>query len=135
MALTFRANYTISPNLSFQSYAEPFISTGDYQRYREVTDGRADRHDDRYAPYAYADNANFNFRSFRTTNVLRWEYKPGSALFVVFNQGRQERLEGDFGDFRRRPRRRRAVQHAGAQRLPGEVQPVVQFLRPNAASG
>lgn len=100
VALTFRANYTISPNLSFQSYAEPFISTGDYQRYREVTNGRADRHDDRYSPYAYADNANFNFRSFRTTNVLRWEYKPGSALFVVFNQGRQERLEGDFGDFR-----------------------------------
>jgi hypothetical protein len=100
VALTFRANYTLSPNLSFQSYAEPFISTGDYQRYREVANGRADRHDDRYTPYAYADNANFNVRSFRTTNVLRWEYKPGSALFVVFNQGRQERLEGDYGDFR-----------------------------------
>jgi hypothetical protein len=100
VSMTFRGNYTITPNLSFQSYAEPFISAGDYTNYREVVDGRADRHADRYAPYAYADNANFNFRSFRTTNVLRWEYKPGSALFVVWNQGRQERLEGDYGDFR-----------------------------------
>jgi hypothetical protein len=100
VALTFRANYTISPNLSFQSYAEPFISAGDYHNYREVTHGRADRYVDRFTPFAYADNANFNFRSFRTTNVLRWEYKPGSALFIVFNQGRQERLEGDYGDFR-----------------------------------
>ena len=33
-------------------------------------------------------------RSFRTTNVLRWEYKPGSALFVVWQQGRQERSRG-----------------------------------------
>jgi hypothetical protein len=65
-----------------------------------VTHGRADRYVDRFTPFAYADNANFNFRSFRTTNVLRWEYKPGSALFIVFNQGRQERLEGDYGDFR-----------------------------------
>ena len=34
-------------------------------------------------------DADFNVRSFRTTNVLRWEYKPGSALFVVWQQGRR----------------------------------------------
>ncbi|MGE0361301.1 MAG: DUF5916 domain-containing protein [Vicinamibacterales bacterium] len=99
VAMTFRANYTLSPNLSFQAYAEPFISAGAYTRYREVTDGRADRHVDRYTPYAYTGDADFNFRSFRTTNVLRWEYKPGSALFVVWQQGRQETVE-DYGDFR-----------------------------------
>ena len=27
-------------------------------------------------------------KSFRTTNVLRWEYKPGSTLFVVWQQSR-----------------------------------------------
>jgi hypothetical protein len=49
-------------------------------------------------PYAYEGNADFNFRSFRTTNVLRWEYKPGSALFVVWQQGREE--SESFGNFR-----------------------------------
>ena len=99
VAMTVRLNYTMSPNLSFQSYMEPFVSTGHYETYKELTDGRAEVYADRYAPYAYADNADFNFRSYRTTNVLRWEYKPGSALFVVWNQGRQERIEGQHGEF------------------------------------
>ena len=33
-------------------------------------------------------NPDFNVKSFRTTNVLRWEYKPGSTLFVVWQQAR-----------------------------------------------
>lgn len=98
VGMTLRANYTMSPTLSFQSYAEPFISAGRYAKFRELTSGRAARYADRYQPYAYADNADFNFHSFRTTNVLRWEYKPGSSLFVVWQQGRQER--GERGDFR-----------------------------------
>ncbi|HTM30868.1 MAG TPA: DUF5916 domain-containing protein, partial [Vicinamibacterales bacterium] len=40
----------------------------------------------------------FNIRSFRTTNVLRWEYKPGSQLFVVWQQGRFEKIY-DYGAF------------------------------------
>ena len=63
-----------------------------------LVDGRADRYEDRYAPYEYAGNPDFNYRSFRTTNVLRWEYRPGSALFVVWQQGREE--VASFGDFR-----------------------------------
>lgn len=98
VAMTLRANYTLSPTLSFQSYAEPFVSAGRYQRFRELTNGRAGAYGDRFEPYAYSRNADFNFRSFRTTNVLRWEYRPGSALFAVWQQGRQER--GDEGDFR-----------------------------------
>ena len=40
-------------------------------------------------------------RSFKTTNVLRWEYRPGSTLFVVWQQGRDGFLPaGDF-EFRR----------------------------------
>jgi hypothetical protein len=98
VAMTLRANYTMSPNLSFQSYAEPFVSAGRYARFRELTNGRAAAYADRFAPYAYASNPDFNFRSFRSTNVLRWEYKPGSALFVVWQQGRQE--DGEQGNFR-----------------------------------
>jgi hypothetical protein len=104
VALTTRVNYTMSPTLSLQLYAEPFVSAGDYSNYRELVDGRADDWRARYAPYDYRGNADFNFRSFRTTNVLRWEYRPGSALFVVWQQGREEnesygrfRFSRDFG--------------------------------------
>ena len=44
---------------------------------------------DRYAPFAYDGNADFNVLSFRTTNVMRWEFRPGSTLFVVWQQGRE----------------------------------------------
>ena len=78
----------MTPNLSLQVYAEPFVSAGEYTNYKELVDGRAAIYEDRYRPYAYSGNADFNIRSFRTTNVLRWEYKPGSSLFVVWQQGK-----------------------------------------------
>ena len=88
-SLTLRVNYTMTPNLSLQLYGQPFVSSGDYVSYKELVDGRAERYEDRYARYAYDGNADFNVLSFRTTNVLRWEYRPGSALFVVWQQGRE----------------------------------------------
>ena len=98
VAATLRLNYTISPNLSLQLYGQPFVSAGLYEHYKELVNGRAERHQERYRPFAYADNADFNVLSFRTTNVLRWEFKPGSTMFVVWQQGREE--EGERGDFR-----------------------------------
>ena len=97
VALTTRVNYTMSPTLSLQIYAEPFVSAGAYTSYKELVDGRADDWQSRYAPYDYRGNADFNYRSFRTTNVLRWEYRPGSSLFVVWQQGREDNVpRGDF---------------------------------------
>jgi hypothetical protein len=98
VATTFRVNYTITPNLSLQLYGEPFVSAGHYEHYKELLNGRAERYEDRYVPFAYGENADFNYLSFRTTNVLRWEFRPGSTLFVVWQQGRDE--GGDRGDFR-----------------------------------
>jgi hypothetical protein len=89
VGLTFRANYTIGPALSLQMYAEPFVSSGHYTGFKELVSGRASAYDDRYAPYSYGGNPDFRYTSFRTTNVLRWEYRPGSALFVVWQQGRE----------------------------------------------
>jgi hypothetical protein len=50
--------------------------------------------------YSYAANGNpdFSVKSFRTTNVLRWEYRPGSTLFVVWQQARENDLSA--GAFR-----------------------------------
>jgi hypothetical protein len=97
VSITTRFNYTMTPNLSLQVYAEPFVSAGDYSNYKELVDGRAKDYADRYRPYAYTASADFNIRSFRTTNVLRWEYKPGSQMFIVWQQNKSDYQ--DYGDF------------------------------------
>ena len=88
-SMTARVNYTVTPNLSVQVYAQPFVSSGSYANFKELINGRALRYDDRYAPYVYNTSPDFKVLSFRTTNVMRWEYKPGSTLFVVWQQGRE----------------------------------------------
>jgi hypothetical protein len=100
-AFTFRVNYTLTPELSIQTYAEPFVSAGRYSDYKELVNGRAPEYGDRYRSYDYSGNADFNVRSFRTTNVLRWEYKPGSSLFVVWQQNRSGFDEVGTFDFGR----------------------------------
>jgi len=100
--VTGRFNYTITPNLSVQLYAQPFVSAGAYTRFKEVNDPVSDTYESRYKPFAYTDaqygNPDFNVKSFRTTNVLRWEYKPGSSLFVVWQQAREnDAVPGGFG--------------------------------------
>jgi len=97
VALTQRFNYTMTPNLSLQLYAEPFVSSGDYGAFKELANPRSLDYGARYASFAYADDPNFNVKSFRTTNVLRWEYKPGSTLFVVWQQAREnDAVPGGF---------------------------------------
>ena len=98
VAVSLRANYTLRPTLTLQIYARPFASAGAYSNFKELVDGRAAVDDDRYRPFAYDDDPNFNVLSFRMTNVLRWEYRPGSALFVVWQQGREDQLA--YGAFR-----------------------------------
>jgi hypothetical protein len=101
VALAQRLNFTMTPNLSLQLYAEPFVSGGDYSAFKQLTDARNRDYSQRYAPFAYDlvanDNPDFNVKSFRTTNVLRWEYKPGSTLFVVWQQAREnDAVPGGF---------------------------------------
>ena len=92
--VTARLNYTFTPNLSLQTYAQPFVSKGTYSNVRQLSaTPRAAKYDDRYAPYldpTVTDNpGGFNFKALQSNVVLRWEYNPGSTLFVVWNQGRQ----------------------------------------------
>ena len=105
-----RINFTATPTLTLQLYAEPFVSKGRYSNVRELDNPRAAAYDDRFKPYldpAVSDNpAQFNFKQFRSNVVLRWEYRPGSALYLVWQQGREdsESARGGrtlFGDFDR----------------------------------
>jgi len=105
VGLTARVNYTVTPNLTLQLYAQPFVSAGSYSNFKEVVAPRASPFEAQFAPHAYTAEPDFNYRSFRMTNVLRWEYKPGSALYVVWQQVREDtasigafRFRQDMGD-------------------------------------
>jgi hypothetical protein len=91
---TVRLNYTFSPNVSVQAYTQPFVSKGTYTNIRQLSaTPRADSYDARYAVYGDTSVTNnpggFNFKEFQSNVVFRWEYKPGSTLFLVWNEGRQ----------------------------------------------
>ena len=113
VSFTFRLNYTFTPELSLEYYGQPFISAGKYTEFKRTTNTIADRFKDRFSIFpangisynsnsnSYAidedingntdysfSNPNFNFRQFRSNLVVRWEYLPGSTLFLVWSQGR-----------------------------------------------
>jgi hypothetical protein len=99
LSFTSRLNYTATTALSVQLYAEPFLTTGRYFRLRELASPRADRYEDRYRPFAMpTDDASFNVKQLHTSAVVRWEYRPGSTLFIVWTEGRdqEDRNAGSF---------------------------------------
>lgn len=107
VGMTFRMDYTITPTLTFQLYAQPFVSKATWSNLRELSPTpRATSYDDRYQPYAGVIPQDFNDKFFNSNLVLRWEYRPGSTLYVVWNQGRQHfedtmgdrTFTGDFGE-------------------------------------
>jgi hypothetical protein len=106
LALTTRVNWTFSPKLSLQVYAQPFIATGRYRDFKDVDNPAARRYEDRFTPidgvdFALMDNVyqvnqngryefgrpDFSFGELRSTAVLRWEYRPGSSLFAIWSHG------------------------------------------------
>jgi hypothetical protein len=92
-AMTARVTYPFNANMTLQVYAQPFISKGTYSNVRELSaDPRAADYASRYQPYADTSYTNrvagFNYKQFRSNVVFRWEYRPGSTLFLVWSQGR-----------------------------------------------
>ncbi len=102
-----RLNYSFSPDLSLELYAEPFAASGRYFRFGELAAARSKdlRHygaggtsivNNGDGTYTVTDGAqtfdfeqpDFNFLSFRSNLVMRWEWSPGSTLFLVWQQNR-----------------------------------------------
>lgn len=110
----FRANYSFSPNLTVEGYGEPFLSSGHYDRFGELlaprsrmlreygTSGTTITRDstgrrtitDGSETFTLS-NRDFHVLSFRSNVVMRWEWNPGSTLFVVWQQNR--RADDPFG--------------------------------------
>jgi len=128
LSLTTRVNWTFTPDLTLQLFAQPFIATGDYSSFREFAAPRTmdkviygeDRgiisYDDGAREYTVDpdgegpaqafrfDNPDFTTSALRGTAVLRWEYRPGSTLYFVWTQertGYDPSGDFDFGRARR----------------------------------
>jgi uncharacterized protein DUF5916 len=114
-----RLNLTFTPTLTLELFLQPLISSGEYESYKEFVAPRTlEKHvfdasqltffPDSNKYHLDADrnpatdpltfsNPDFNFRSLRGNAVLRWEYRPGSTVFLVWTQSRES--EAPVGDF------------------------------------
>lgn len=87
---TLRGTVTFTRDLTLQVYAQLFMAKGHYENFRQLV-GTSDF----VAPDHYDRNPDFNRQFFNTNIVLRWEYLPGSTLFLVWSQARN----GTLGDY------------------------------------
>jgi hypothetical protein len=102
-----RLNFTVRPDMTLDLYAEPFAASGRYSDFGELTAPRSRERLDygtsgtsvTVAPDGSRviidgastftlKNIDFNVHSFRSNVVLRWEWRPGSTLFLVWQQSR-----------------------------------------------
>jgi len=123
LAMDTRLNITFSPNLTLELFLQPLIASGDFSRYKEFAAPRGIRRlvygvdvgtvtpvpaGDSIDPDGAGPAAgfvippqDFTFRSLRGNAVLRWEYLPGSTLFLVWTRSGESSLGRgriDFGD-------------------------------------
>lgn len=118
LSAQFRVNYSLTPDLSVELYAEPFAASG---RFADIGELKAPRSNDlliygtegsslsrnargdyfiTVGSAAFAlPNLDFNVRSFRSNVVVRWEWRAGSTLFFVWQRNRlAEERQGSLVD-------------------------------------
>jgi hypothetical protein len=91
-SMNVRLNYTMTPDLTLELYGQPFVATGMYSDFRELSaTPDADAYDARFQPYTPppTESTQFKVTELITNSVVRWEFRPGSTLFVVWQHGRQ----------------------------------------------
>ncbi len=121
--MSIRINYNITPNLSIQYWGQPFVAAGSYEKLKYITNPHAEDYTNRFAVFAdnqitfdsdnneYVIDENldnledyriykpdFNFKEFLSNMVLKWEYAPGSTLYLVWSQSRSEYIENGMFD-------------------------------------
>jgi hypothetical protein len=86
--LTLRSNVLFSRSQSLEIYVQPFLTTGTYSNARGLA--RADSRD--LQPYETtefnASDFDFQFAALNANFVYRWEYLPGSTIFLVWTHSR-----------------------------------------------
>jgi hypothetical protein len=84
-----RLNYTFKPDLTLDFYGEPFAASGYYDRIGQLAEARGRLLLPVDASVADPERLHFNVRSFRSNLVLRWEWRPGSTFYAVWQQDRE----------------------------------------------
>ncbi|MFO7978554.1 MAG: DUF5916 domain-containing protein [Bacteroidales bacterium] len=110
---SFRVNYTITPNLTIQYWGQPFMASGKFFDYKYITNPRDNQYANRFKVYEdrqiaqsqdnflidedldglvdYEFSApDFKVKEFLSNLVLRWEYNPGSTVYLVWSQSRSD---------------------------------------------
>lgn len=133
LATAIRLEWTFTPDISFQMFVQPFVSAGSFGRFKQLDrpgsmdysvygeDTGTVSYDEASGQYEIDPggsgnstfgfgNPDFNFRSLRGNAVLRWEFRPGSTLFFVWQQNRDSRestgslnVGHDYGELFRTP--------------------------------
>jgi hypothetical protein len=108
-----RINLNITSDLTIQYWAQPFVFAGEYSSFKRISKPMAEGYGDRFIEYTRNEifydtesavynvdenqdgttdfsfeNPDFSFFEFRSNLVLRWEYVPGSTVYLVWSQGR-----------------------------------------------
>ena len=123
ISASFRVNLNLTPDLTLQYWGQPFVATGKYYDQKYITNPMADKFGDRFTTFTddqttitngtfdidedrngsvdYSfSNKDFNIKEFLSNLVVRWEYNPGSTLYLVWNQTRSfENNNGDLNFF------------------------------------
>ena len=97
--MTVRATYTFTRNLTLQIYAQPFMAAVDYKNFKKLIPPDDFEYVDETVYDEEEEEPDFNWKSFNFNLVLRWEYQPGSTIFLVWTQNRGVWDQG-VGDFR-----------------------------------
>ncbi|MCP4310392.1 MAG: hypothetical protein GY790_03945, partial [Bacteroidetes bacterium] len=129
LSMSIRLDLILTPELTIQFWGQPFIASGNYSEFKYITNPKADRFQDRFHTYSTGEisydatgdlyiiteagsalnyrfeNPDFNVKEFLANLVFRWEYRPGSFIYLVWSQTRsgfdpygQFRLDNDFSD-------------------------------------
>ena len=111
-SLQTRINYVVSPKMSLQIYMQPLVSVGKYDDFKELArprtydfvrygqdrgalalDSAARQYTvvpgDGGVPFTF-DDPDFNFKSLRLNAIFRWEWRPGSAMYLVWTEQRED---------------------------------------------
>jgi hypothetical protein len=91
-AMNVRLNYTVTRDLSFELYGQPFVAKGTYSDVRELSSTPdADKYAARFKGYTPPAGSELQFKvtELIANSVVRWEYRPGSTMFFVWQHGRQ----------------------------------------------
>ena len=108
LGLTLRSTYTFAPRLTLEAYAQAFLASGDYDDYLTYPAARGGagsvvHGDDLLAPSpaasaAVGESPDYEAGTFNANLVLRWEYRAGSTLYVVYTHAQSDELTPLPGD-------------------------------------